>query len=131
MTQGTRRARIKQGGYKRTCFALYFFAYDLTPPLGDSRKQRGRYAHERLRSPLARRAGWAGRRFDSPALSEVPGVVLCLCAKGEGTFLHIARYEGLLAPRIGAQLFLANQSFTTLGYDDHLRQCKARLDLDR
>ena len=44
-----------------------------------------------------RRAAWAVRRFDSLVLSEVPGVVLCLCAQGEGTFVHIARYEALLA----------------------------------
>ena len=64
---------------------------------------------------------------DSLVLNEVPGVVLCLCAQGEGTFLHIARYEALLAPRIGAQPFLANRSFTTWGSGDHgHRQYKAR-----
>ncbi len=50
-----------------------------------------------------------------------------MCARGEGTFLHIARYEALLAPRIGAQPFLANRSFTTWGSGDHgHRQYKAR-----
>ncbi len=74
-----------------------------------------------------RRAGWAVRRFDSLVLSEVAGVVLCLCAQGEGTFLHIARYEALQAPRIRAQPFLANRSFTTWGSGDHgHRQQKAR-----
>ena len=54
-------------------------------------------------------------------------VVLCLCAQGEGTFLHIARYEALLALRIGAQPYLANRSFTTWGSGDHgHRHYKAR-----
>jgi hypothetical protein len=65
--------------------------------------------------PSGRRAGWAVRRFDSLVLSEVPGVVLYLCAQVEGTFHHNARYEALLAPRIGAQPLLANRSFTTWG----------------
>jgi hypothetical protein len=69
-----------------------------------------------------RRAGWAVRRFDSLVLSEVPGVVLGMCAQGEGTFLHIARYEALLAPRIGAQPLLANRSPTTWGSGGHLKQ---------
>ncbi len=71
------------------------------------------------------------RQFDLLVLSEVPGVVLRLCAQGEGTFLHIARYEALLAPRIGAQPFLANRSFTTWGSGNHLRQYKAWLALVR
>ncbi len=58
-------------------------------------------------------AGWALRRFDSLVLSKVPGVVLCLFAQGESTFLRTARYEALLAPRIGAQPFLANRRFAT------------------
>ena len=38
-----------------------------------------------------------------------------------------AVYEALLAPRIGAQPFLANRSFTTWGSGDHgHRQYKAR-----
>ncbi len=67
-----------------------------------------------------RRAGWAVRRFGLLVLSEVPGLVLCLCAQGEGAFVHIARYEALLAPRKGAEPFLANQSYTTWGSGDHL-----------
>ena len=45
--------------------------------------------------PSGRRAGWAVRRFDSLVLSEVPNVLLCLCAQGEGAFLRIAsqRYK--------------------------------------
>jgi hypothetical protein len=95
--QGTRRARIKQRGW---------------------------YAH--IRFALAacssgRRAGWAVHRFDSLVLSEVPGVVWCLCAQEEGTSIHISLYEALLAPRIGAQPFLANRSFTTWGSGDYAR----------
>jgi hypothetical protein len=37
------------------------------------------------------------------------------CAQGEGIFLYIARYEAMLAPRIGAEPFLANRFFTTWG----------------
>jgi hypothetical protein len=40
--------------------------------------------------PSGRRSGWTVRRFDSLVLSEVPDVVLCLCAQGEGAFLCIA-----------------------------------------
>ncbi len=40
--------------------------------------------------PSERRSGWAVRRFDSLVLNEVPGVVWCLCAQGEGAFLRIA-----------------------------------------
>jgi hypothetical protein len=78
----------------------------------------------RLFLRTSRRLGSAPVRL---ACTEVPpGVVLCLCAQGEGTFLHIARYEALLAPRIGAQPFLANRSFTTWGSGDHgHRQYKA------
>jgi hypothetical protein len=78
-------------------------------------------------SSSGRRAGWAVRRFDSLVLSENPGVVLCLCVRRKGTFLHIARYKALLAPRIGAQLFLANRSYTTWGSGDHdYKQYKTR-----
>ncbi len=55
-----------------------------------------------------RRADWEVRRFYSLVLREVPGAVLCSCAQGEGTFLHIALYAALLIPRIGTQPFLAN-----------------------
>ena len=40
--------------------------------------------------PSGRRTGRAVRRFDSLVLSEVPDLVLCLCAQGEGAFLRIA-----------------------------------------
>ncbi len=40
--------------------------------------------------PSGRRSGWAVRRFNSLVLNEVPDVVLCLCAQGEGAFLRIA-----------------------------------------
>ncbi len=40
--------------------------------------------------PSGRRTGWVVRRFDSLVLNEVPDVVLCLCAQGEGAFLRIA-----------------------------------------
>jgi hypothetical protein len=40
-----------------------------------------------------RRAGWAVRLFDSPVFSEVPNVVLCLCAQGEGAFFRMAPYR--------------------------------------
>ncbi len=74
-----------------------------------------------------RRAGWAVRWFDPLILSDVPGVVLCLYAQEEGAFHHIARYEALLAPRIRAQPFLANRSFTSWGSGDHgHREHKAR-----
>jgi hypothetical protein len=76
--------------------------------------------------PSELRAGWAVRRFKSLVLAEVLNVILCLCAQGEGISLHIARHEALLAPRIGAQPFLANRSFTTRGpCDDGHRQCKS------
>ncbi len=39
--------------------------------------------------PSGRRAGWAVHRFDLLVLSEVPGVVLCLSAQGDGAFLRI------------------------------------------
>jgi hypothetical protein len=71
----------------------------------------------------SRRLGSAPVRLATIVVfSEIPGVVLCLYAQGKGTFLHIARYEALLAPRIGAQPFLANRSLTTCGSGDHLRQ---------
>ncbi len=55
-------------------------------------KERGWFApHTSLAAcPSGRRAGWAVRWFDSYVLNEVPDVVLCLCAKGEGAFLRIA-----------------------------------------
>ena len=51
--------------------------------------------------PSGRRAGWAVRRFDSLVLSEVLHVVLCVCAKGDGTFLRMApqRYKSNELPR--------------------------------
>jgi hypothetical protein len=56
------------------------------------------------RRPSGRRAVWAVRRFDSVVLSEVPGVVLCLCFQGDGAFLSITpqRYNQR-APRLGAR----------------------------
>ncbi len=81
--------------------------------------------------PSGCRAGWAVRRFSSLVLNDVLGVVLCFCAQGEGAFHHIARYEALLAPRIGAQPFRAKRSFTTRGSGNHLRQYKVCLPLVR
>ncbi len=59
------------------------------------RNQRGRYAHKIFRSqPASRhRSGWAVRRFDSHAHSEVPDVILCLCAQGKGESLRIAPHR--------------------------------------
>jgi hypothetical protein len=53
--------------------------------------------------PSGRCAGWAVRRFDSLVVSEVPDVVLCLCAQGEGAFLRIApqRYKAKEPPAKG------------------------------
>jgi hypothetical protein len=50
-----------------------------------------------------RRAGWEMRRFDSLVLSEIPDVVLCLCAQGDGAFLRIApqRYKPTSSPLRG------------------------------
>jgi hypothetical protein len=48
-------------------------------------KERGWYAPHYISlasCPSGRRSGWAERRFDSLVLSEVPDVVLCLCAQG-------------------------------------------------
>ncbi len=47
-----------------------------------------------------RRFGWAVRRFNSLVLNEVPDVVLCVCAQGEGAFLRIApqRYKSKKPP---------------------------------
>ena len=56
-------------------------------------KERGWYAPHNIllaSCPSGRRSGSAVRRFDSLVLSEVPDVVLCLCAQGEGAFLRIA-----------------------------------------
>ncbi len=36
-------------------------------------------------------------------------------AQGEGTLLHISRYEAMLVPRIGAHPFLANRSYNHFG----------------
>ncbi len=69
-----------------------------------------------------RRADWAASQLDSLALSDVPNVALCLCAQEEGILLHVVRYEALVAPRIGTQPFLSNQSFTTWGSGDNRRQ---------
>jgi hypothetical protein len=112
----------------------------LTPPVMQETTRRARIKQregDMLHTSIlivcssGRRAGWAVSRFDSLVLSEVPGVVSCSCAQGKGTFLHIARYEApyeaLPAPRIGAQPFLANRSFTTWGSGDHRRQYKAWL----
>ncbi len=50
--------------------------------------------------PSGRRAGWAMRWFDWLVLNEVPDLVLCLCAQGEGAFLRIApqRYKSKERP---------------------------------
>ncbi len=61
-------------------------------------KQRGCHAPHNISlesCTSGRRSGWAVRRFDSLVLNEVPDVVLCLCAQGEGKFLRIApqRYK--------------------------------------
>ncbi len=89
-------------------------------------KQKGLYAQS---TPAAcsseRRAGWALSRFNSPVLGEVPGVVFCAQGEEEGICLHISRYGALLAPRIGAQPFLANQSFAIWMSGDHNMQYKS------
>ncbi len=82
----------------------------------------------RLFLRTSRRSGSAPR-FDSLVLSEVPGTILCTCAQGEGTSHHTARYKALLAPRVGAQPFLAHRSFTTWGSGHGHRQYKARCRL--
>ena len=66
-------------------------------------KKEGRYAPlntSLAACPSGRRSGWAVRRFDSLVLSEVPDVVSCLCAQGEGAFLRIApqRYKSKEPP---------------------------------
>ncbi len=56
-------------------------------------KESGRYAPHNISlasCPSGRHSGWAVRRFDSLVLSEVPDVVLCLSAQGEGAFFRIA-----------------------------------------
>ncbi len=71
-----------------------------------------------------RRADWAVCRFDSLELTQVPGVVWCSCAQGKGTFLHIAQYEALLAPRIGAQAVSREPKFHHLGSGNHGRRAR-------
>jgi hypothetical protein len=106
-------------------------AYDLAPSLGDSQVKsssntpvfqrtrrahikRGWYAPEYISlaaCPSGRRAGWAVRRFDWLVFNEVPDVVLCLCAQGEGKFLRIApqRYKSKEPPAKGHRWSLRRQ----------------------
>jgi hypothetical protein len=69
-------------------------------------KEKGWYAPHNVSlasCPSGRRSGWAVRRFDLLVLNEVPDVVLCLCAQGEGAFLRIApqRYKSKEPPAKG------------------------------
>jgi hypothetical protein len=56
-----------------------------------------------------RRAGWAVRRFELPVLNEVPGVVLCSRAQGEGPFLYIKSSQVLTPQSCKGQDACANK----------------------
>ncbi len=79
-----------------SCLCLRVKSSSNTPVMQRTRrahKERGWYAPHNIllaSCPSGRRSGSVVRRFDSLALSEVPDVVLCLFAQGEGAFLRIA-----------------------------------------
>ncbi len=85
------RGQISRQGQSGRACAVSQFPPEIGPLLP---------AHAQWSLSLRTSRRWVVRRFDSLVLSELPDLALCLCAKGEGAFLHIARYEALLVPRV-------------------------------
>ena len=87
---GKQACRGSLNGPFRVVFSRGVKSSSNTPVMQRTRrahKERGWYAPHDISlasCPSGRRSGWAVRRFDSLVLSEVPDVILCLCAQGEG-----------------------------------------------